>query len=265
MLRLFGGRYTPMASLSMFWGWGLGLSANPQYIVRLMSAKDKRTAKRTVLVSMGVLALLYLFLIHIGLSMRVLVPVIDEPVTTDGIFIRLLNHELYGPLSALFFFSVIGACVSTANSQLLLVASSFAWDMLGAVRNKPMKDREIVQIARITVIAAGTLSMLLTLNPPQFTLSYGGDIWGIVAIFMFPPLYIPFIRKNINVRGVWCCVSTGALAALITYPMYYMGMLEIHPAMPAIICSSIALVVGSGHPSDAVLQGERRDSDDTVG
>ena len=245
MLRLFGGRYTPMASLSMFWGWGLGLSANAQYIVRLMSAKDKETAVRTVIVSIGILAIIYFFLIHIGLSMRVLVPFISGKVTTDDIFIRLLNHELYGPLSALFFFSVIGACVSTANSQLLLVASSFSYDVLGALREKPLRDHRIVSIARVTVLAAGTLSMLLTLNPPQFTLSYGGDIWGIVAIFMFPPIYLPFVRKGINIRGVWCCIIAGALGALAAYPMYYAGLLELHPAMPAIICSSLALVAGS--------------------
>ena len=246
MLQLFGGRFTPAASLSMFFGWGLGLSANPQYIVRLMSAKDKKTAKRTLVLSIAVLFVLYFFLIHIGLSMRVLVPSIAEPVTTDGIFIRLINHELYGPFSAMFFFSVIGACISTANSQLLMVASSFAYDVLGVVRKDKMTESRTVSVARVTVLGAGTLSMLLTLNPPAFSLSYGGDIWGIVAIFLFPLLYLPLVRKGIRIRGVFCCLAAGAMAALFTYPLYYAGILRIHPALPSIIISSIALIAGSG-------------------
>lgn len=261
MLHLFGGRFTPMNSLSMFWGWGLGLSANAQYIVRLMSAEDKKTARRVVPVSLGILALIYLFLIHIGLAMRVLVPAIPDPVSTDGIFIRLINHELYGPLSALFFFSVIGACISTANSQLLLVASSFAYDILRAAKKEELTGHQTVRIARYTVVAAGTLSMILTLNPPAFTLSYGGDIWGIVGIFMFPLLYLPLVRKGITVRGAWHCVITGALAAAITYPLYYAGVLKIHPALPSIICSSVALLAGSGRNPKNLLPEERGDSD----
>jgi SSS family solute:Na+ symporter len=212
-------------------------------------------------VSLGILALIYLFLIHIGLAMRVLVPAIPDPVSTDGIFIRLINHELYGPLSALFFFSVIGACISTANSQLLLVASSFAYDILRAAKKEELTGHQTVRIARYTVVAAGTLSMILTLNPPAFTLSYGGDIWGIVGIFMFPLLYLPLVRKGITVRGAWHCVITGALAAAITYPLYYAGVLKIHPALPSIICSSVALLAGSGRNPKNLLPEKRGDSD----
>ena len=257
MLRLFGSRYTPIASLSMFWGWGLGLSANAQYLVRLMSAKDKNTAKKTIFLSIGVLAVIYVLLIHIGLAMRVLVPFIRDSVTTDGIFIRLLNHELYGSLSGFFFFSVIGACISTANSQLLMVASSFSYDILGAFHRGRLPDQKIVSTGRVTVLAAGTLAMLLTLRPPEFALSYGGDIWGIVGIFMFPVIYLPLVRKGIDIRGVWCSFIAGALAALITYPLYYAGILRIHPAMPSIICSSVALIAGSAKSGKARRQDDR--------
>lgn len=44
--------------------------------------------------------------------------------------IRLLNQELYTGWSGFFLFAIIGACVSTANSQLLLIASSFSYDVV---------------------------------------------------------------------------------------------------------------------------------------
>ena len=78
MMRFFQGRFTPLTCFSMFWGWGLGLAANPQYIVRLLSAKDSRTAQRTVLISIGILIYVYFLLVNTGLAMRVLVPVIPE-------------------------------------------------------------------------------------------------------------------------------------------------------------------------------------------
>lgn len=247
LLRLFSNRYTPIVSLSMFWGWGLGVAANPQYLIRLMSAKDEKTARRTLAVSVVLLVIIYFCLIHIGLSMRVLVPSIPENVTTDGIFIRLIDHELYSPWSALFFFAMIGACISTANSQLLIIASSFSYDILGVLAKKPLSGKQIVAWARFAVVAGGFAAMLLTLKPPAFTLAYGGDIWGLISILVVPPLYYRALRGKGTYRGVMACLVTGLLAAAVCYPLYYHFQSEkmVHPALIGFLFSSAALVIGS--------------------
>ena len=233
MLSLFGGRYTPLVSLSMFWGWGLGLAANPQYIVRVLSARDKRTAGRTVLAALLVLVAVYFGLLHIGLGLRVLVPHIDAAMATDSIFVRLINHELYGPWSGFFLFAVIGACISTANSQLLLIASSFSYDIVGGLSKKPVPEHKTVTLGRLAVLGGGTLAMILTLRPPLFTLSYGGDLWGIISILFFPPLYGTLLCCRITVRGLRACLLTGVAAIAVLYPLHYAGTLTMHPAMLA--------------------------------
>ncbi len=245
LLRLFNDRYTPLISLSMFWGWGLGLASNPQYLVRLLSARDSKAAGHTIVLSLLILTVLYFALVHIGLSMRVLVPHIPAEETTDGIFIRLINHELYGPWSGFFFFSVIGACISTANSQLLLIASSFAYDVLQPLSAGKISERQIVSAARKSVLGAGTVVMLLTLNPPSFTLSYGGDLWGIVAILLFPALYGSILSKRITRRGVWCSLAVGTAAIAVFYPLHAMGRIPVHPALFGVLLSSAALMIGS--------------------
>ena len=58
LLSLFNDRYTPLICMSMFWGWGLGLAANPQYMVRVLSARNPRSARWTVLGSLILLAFL---------------------------------------------------------------------------------------------------------------------------------------------------------------------------------------------------------------
>lgn len=244
LLSLFGGRYTPLVSLSMFWGWGLGLAANPQYVIRLLGAKDSATARKTVFWSLGLLALLYFALIHIGLGMRALVPSLHTSETTDGIIIHLINHELYGPWSGFFFFSVIGACISTANSQLLLIASSFSYDVVRGLSRRELPERQVVRLGRLAVLGGGTLAMLLTLNPP-FTLSYGGDVWGVVSILLFPPLYGTLLTKTLTKKGIWACILTGCAAIVVLYPMYYRGALAAHPAMYGVLLSSAAMLLVS--------------------
>ena len=245
LLALFGGRYTPLISLSMFWGWGLGLAANPQYVVRLLGAQDSRTARNTVLLSMVLLVGIYFALVHIGLGMRVLEPTLSTPETTDGIIIRLINNELYGPWSGFFLFSVIGACISTANSQLLLIASSLSYDVIRNLWPRPLHERQVVMWGRMAVLGGGTFAMLLTLNPPAFTLSYGGDLWGVIGVLLFPPLYGTLLSKKLTRRGVWACLIVGGLAIAVFYPAYYGGNIAAHPAMFAMPLSTVAMVLVS--------------------
>ena len=245
LLALFGGRYTPLVSLSMFWGWGLGLAANPQYLVRLLGARDRKTAQRTVVYSLLLLAVIYFLLTNIALGMRVLIPSLPFAETTDGILIRLINNELYGPWSGFFLFSVIGACVSTANSQLLLIASSFSYDVLPGIFFRDISAKQTVTLGRLAVFGGGTFSMLLTLNPPNFTLSYGGDIWGIVSILLFPPLYGTLLNIRLTKYGIWACILVGCGSILILYPLYYTGALTAHPAMFGVPLSTAAMLLVS--------------------
>lgn len=245
LLALFSERYTPMISFSMFWGWGLGLSANPQYVVRLLSAENARTAKRAVWVSLGLLASIYFALVHIGLSMRVLVPTLRSAETTDSIFVHIINNELYGPWSGLFLFSVIGACVSTANSQLLMVASSFSYDIVRALSPRELSDSRVVHLGRLGVVLGGTVSMLLTLDPPDFTLSYGGDLWGIFSVLLFPALYGELLTHKVSKRGVWAGLIAGGAAIAVLYPVYYRSGMAVHPAVYGVLLSSAAVFLGS--------------------
>ena len=245
LFSLFSDRYTPLASVSMFCGWGLGLAANPQYVVRLLGAKNERTARNMVFCSLILLSFIIFMLVVIGLGMRVLVPALSTQETTDGMFVRLINNELYSPWSGFFLFSVIGACISTANSQLLLIASSFSYDIVASVTPKPLRESQVVWLGRGAILGCGTMSMLLTLDPPTFTLSYGGDIWGIVSILLFPPLYGTLLTKHITRRGVWACVIAGTISIALFYPPYQKGVIQAHPAMYGVILSTAAMFLVS--------------------
>ena len=223
----------------------MGLAANPQYTIRVLCAPNAVTARRTVLGALALLALLYLALVHIGLGMRVLVPYLPQVSASDEVIIRLLNEELYSGWSGFFLFCVIGACVSTANSQLLLIASSFSYDVVRTLSSREISERQVLRLGRLAVFGGGTISMLMALDPPDFTLSYGGDVWGAVSVLVFPPMYGALFSRRITKRGVWACIIVGAAAILIIYPLYYLGIITIHPAMPGVVVSTAAMFLVS--------------------
>ena len=207
----FSERYTPVISLSMFWGWGLGLAANPQYLVRMLGASSGRDARRTVLYSLVLLFAIYFALVHIGLGMRTLVPELAQPVDTDGIIIQLINNEL----------------------------------LAKGLSRRELSASRVVNLGRLAVLGGGTLAMLLTLNPPDFTLSYGGDVWGLLGILLFPPLYGTLLTNRLTRRGVWACIITGGASIAVLYPLYYRGAFTAHPAMFGVPLAAGAMVLVS--------------------
>ena len=246
LLRLFGkGKFAPLMSGTMFFGWGLGLAANPQYIIRMISAKDQKTSKRTVQCSMVYLALLYFALLFIGLGMRVMFPAIDEVTETDGIFVHVINNLLYGPWSGFFLFSIIGACISTANSELLLIASAFSYDIVGTLRKKPLGESALLSLSRLSIFVGGTVSLLLSIHPPASLLTYGGDLWGVFGVTLFPTLSGALLSRHTTRQGVWAGLCAGLLCLALFYPPYFAGELELHPAFPGTVAATVCFLAVS--------------------
>ena len=114
-----------------------------------------------------------------------------------------------------------------------------------ALSKQKISQRRILSLGRLAVFGGGTISMLMALDPPNFTLSYGGDVWGAVSVLVFPPMYGALFSRRITRRGVWACIITGSAAILVLYPLYYLGALTIHPALPGMVISTVVMVLVS--------------------
>ena len=237
LFRLFDGeKFTPRMSTTMFFGWGLGLASNPQYMIRMLSAKDKRSARSTVRSALCYLAVFYFALLTIGLGMRVLFPSLAAVTNADDVVVYVLNDRLFTPLNTLFLFAILGACVSVANSQLLLFSTSFAYDVIRPLCPKPPREYTTILLTRLGVLIGGTLSLLFSTHPPASLLSYGGDIWGIFGVIFFPALYGAFLYPKATRQGAWAALLVGLLAIAAFYPLYYRQILPVHPAFPEPFC-----------------------------
>lgn len=246
LFRLFDGeKFTPRMSTTMFFGWGLGLASNPQYMIRMLSAKDKRAARNTVRSALCYLAVFYFALLTIGLGMRVLFPSLAAVTNADDVVVYVLNDRLFTPLNTLFLFAILGACVSVANSQLLLFSTSFAYDVIRPLCPRPPREYTTILLTRLGVLIGGTLSLLFSTHPPASLLSYGGDIWGIFGVIFFPALYGAFLYPKATRQGAWAALLVGLLAIAVFYPLYYSQILPVHPAFPGTILSSLGFFLSS--------------------
>ncbi|KYO66972.1 sodium:solute symporter family protein [Thermovenabulum gondwanense] len=240
----------PLYLLSSFFGWGLGLAANPQYIIRIVSAKSDKTAKNMIVYSLIILSVIYFFVIFGSIGLRVLIPIFVDSSNKniDDIVPLLFNRIAPSWITGVFLIGIIAASVSTANSELLLISTSFWNDLLKRFYKNIGDEDKILNINRILIGIAGTVSMILSLNPPENLIEYGGNIWGIFSSSIFVPLYATmFIKKPKKLSA-----EISFFSGLITYMLFFILQNRanipyiklIHPGMPGFIVSLAGFIVG---------------------
>ncbi|SMG15032.1 sodium:solute symporter family protein [Dethiosulfovibrio salsuginis] len=199
-------------SFAMALGWGLGVAANPQYCIRLMSCRNRRTAAFTVAISSLVIAWIYLCLTITGLGAKVMMPFVTGP-SQEALFSRLMEATLPPLPLAMLMVGVLAAAVSTANSQLLLAASSFCYDLQGEGRipsQDPMEEDDFLFRNRVAVGAIATVALFLSHLPLPGILQLGRYSWSMVALCFLLPLYMPGISGR---KGLFGAMGS----ALLTY------------------------------------------------
>lgn len=230
------GSDSALVYISMFFGWGMGLAANPQYMIRIVSAKDKRTAKHMLILAMMFLAVFYFGLTQIGLGLKVLFPHLGTHCATDDIFLYAVSHLLHSRFSGFFLISVIGACISTANSQLLLIGSMLSYDVAGQMGKAELKEDRLLALARWFIFLGGTLSLALSVHPPENILFFGADIWGVFAAVFAPIIYGALLYPGRTKAGAYGAFTVGLICTILFWKM----PMDIYWAFPATACSSAA-------------------------
>lgn len=247
------GLQPPLYLLTSFFGWGLGLAANPQYIMRIISARNKKVAKKMIVLSLSLLTIIYLFMTIGAIGLRTLIPTAPSVKNVDEIIPLLFSRIEENYLVGFILVGIIAASVSTANSELLLVANTFTYDILSFFWKKHIIDDDhMLFLNRITVAIVGTISLLLSLNPPEKLIQFGGNIWGIFTVTSFIPLYAGTFFKNISKRSVEISSLVGIISYVIflTLPSFIPNEIviggDIHPASFAFVISLITFLIIEG-------------------
>jgi SSS family solute:Na+ symporter len=231
MLHPWSEGWSPLVTTLMMLSWGLGVAANPQYAVRLLSARTTRDAYGTLAFSSLIIGAIYAGLTILGLSAFVLFPQV-KAASDELAFTRLFSLAL-PPLPALaLFLAVLAAAVSTANSQLLLAACSLCYDLNPREGRTPgdlvAEDRFLFK-NRLAIAGIATAALLLSQFRLPGVLLIGRYSWTVVAICFFLPLYV--IRTP-RPRALFVPLSAALLLHL--FLTVFLGLLPELALLPAL-------------------------------
>ena len=192
MLHPWSEGWSPLVTTLMMLSWGLGVAANPQYAIRLLSARTTRDAYNTLALSSLIIGAIYAGLTVLGLSAFVLFPGV-RAASDELAFTRLFSLALPPVPAIALFLAVLAAAVSTANSQLLLAACSLCYDLGPREGRNPRdlvtEDRFLFR-NRLAIAGIATAALALSQFRLPGVLLIGRYSWTVVAICFFLPLYV---------------------------------------------------------------------------
>ncbi|MBN2897319.1 MAG: sodium:solute symporter family protein, partial [Clostridia bacterium] len=246
---LAGGNMTLLSLVSAFFGWGLGLAANPQYTVRIIAAKDDQTAKRMIARSIIILAVTYVALAFIGLGSRVLMPSVENVDSMDALFPYVFNAQFPSTVSGIILMAIMAAAISTANSQLLVVSGSFVYDIYRMMKPEEENDDKLLLLSRVVVFFAGSMALILAFSPPESLIVYGGYVWGVFSAVFFLPLYGGIFWPRATRNSAMFSMIAGLLTMLISIfvKWHAQSIFDVNPALPSVIVAGVVFWIVAVH------------------
>lgn len=129
----------------------------PDIYSRVFCAKDEKTAKRSILLSISVLLPLAFILAALGVYTANIFPNLN--IGEKSALMHLATDVLPGPLTVVLYFGLLSAVISSADTTLLTAASTFTQIFTG-----DLKERRAVTVTRIFIVLFGLLSILIALK-----------------------------------------------------------------------------------------------------
>lgn len=245
--------------------WGLGYFGMAHILVRFMSIDSpaevkgsRRIAMTWVTISLAAAAAIGLFG-HLFLAQH---PEMAEAVKADPekIFIIMINTIFNGSIVSRLFAgvllsSILAAIMSTADSQLLVSASSFSADIYKRAIRKNAGDKELVVVSRVTVLAVALVAVLMASNQEsdffKVVMQMVSFAWAGFGAAFGPVILLALFWRRANLTGAVAGMVVGAVTVFVwklwVNPTFG-GVSEwftLYELVPGFVLGLLATVIGS--------------------
>lgn len=129
----------------------------PDIYSRIFCAKDQETAKKAVILSIGILIPLSFILASIGVYAANIYPELDTTKTSPLLYV--VANSLPPYISLLMYFGLLSAVISSADTSLLTSSSIFAQVFTGN-----LKDIKSIKVTRVFIAVFGAFSIIVAIK-----------------------------------------------------------------------------------------------------
>ena len=158
--------------------------------------------------------------------------------------------------------------MSTADSQLLVAASSFASDLYKPIIRKQASNKEMLWVSRIIVLVIAVVAYFIASSEgkaAQAIMNLVSNAWGIFGAAFGPVVLFSLFWKRFTYKGAIAGIVTGAIVDILW--LAYLSSTGIYEIIPGfIVCTIFAVVVSliDKKPSEEVEALYARATDNSI-
>lgn len=224
-------------------GWGLGYFGQPHIITKFMGIKKVSHIKKSMFVGMSWQVLALGSATIIGL---IAIPYFTQGVNNPELVFVLMVKETFPPLiMALMLCGVLGATISTMDSQILVLASSLTEDFYKRIFHKNATSKQLLWVSRIFVLAVTALAFAIAFFKISTIYSLVLYAWSGLGSAFGPLLVFSLYSKNTNKYGAWAGIIAGGILSAI-WPLFNRHLsVDVPTLVPGFLFSSLAIYLVS--------------------
>jgi sodium/proline symporter len=228
-----------------FLGIGLGSPGQPHIIVRYMSIDDPNKLRTSTVIGTFWNVVMGWGAVFIGLIGRILFPAVEKLPDQDSEVIYLvLSSEFFGPvLYGLLIGGIFAAILSTADSQLLVVASTFVRDVYEKIVKKgsTIAESQKLKLSRIVVVLSGILALVMAYLAQDLIFWLVLFAWGGLGASIGTALIFSLYWKKTNTYGVIAGMVTGTVVTIL-WKRFLSEPTGLYELIPGFILAALAII-----------------------
>ncbi|KPJ97242.1 MAG: proline permease [Gemmatimonas sp. SG8_28] len=219
-----------------FLGIGLGSPGNPHIIVRYMSIQDPDQLRASAVVGTIWNVVMAWGALFIGLAGRVYFPDVAmlPDADTEQLYPVLAAQHLHPILFGVVVASIFAAIISTADSQLLVAASSVVRDFYEKIlhRDELIPQKRLVLYSRLVVVLLVIAALIFGLLAEQLVFWLVLFAWAGLGASFGPTSILALYWRRTTRAGVIAGLATGTIITIVweLTPRLSVLMYELVPA-----------------------------------
>ena len=196
----------------------------PHILTRFMAVKSEKELKKSSAIAIvwDILSLTAACFIGIIGRAYLLPTVLGEngASSSESVFIEMINKLFSSHLGlpfigGIFLCGILAAIMSTADSQLLVTASAASEDLYHQFIKKDADSKEILAVARLTVIVVSVLAFVIAWNPNSSIMGLVSNAWAGLGAAFGPTVVMSLFWRRTNLTGAVAGIVSGGLTVII--------------------------------------------------
>ena len=236
--------------------WGLGYFGMPHILLRFMAARDEKqlTLSRriaTVWVAISMVAAIFIGVIGLGMTnagaLQKLEGSDSETIIVNIAHLLSQHGVLAAMVAGVILAGILAATMSTADSQLLVAASSISQNLFHDFLHIELSEKAAVVIARGTVLIISAISIFIARDPASSVFGIVSFAWAGFGAAFGPVVLLALFWKRSNKFGaIFGMLSGGILVFAWKYAIRPLGgAFDIYELLPAFVLALLVNIIVS--------------------